>query len=154
MGEDLILNMRLFPYVKKYVRIPDIVYYYRIGGMTSKYNTHFYPDLKAQYFDKLETIKKYNYEKVIQPTKIEMCNILCSQVKQMLLYGKGINEIESFIQSEMDSGFIEEISAGISYHSSLLLARKDPDIIIANLRKGLWKTKLHRDLYNTISRCC
>ena len=148
MGEDLILNMRLFPYVKKYVTISDVVYYYCIGGMTSKYNTHFYPDLKAQYYYKLQTIREYNYEKALQPTMIEMCNILCSQVRQMLLYGKSLNIIEEFIKNEIDSGFIDEISGGVSYHSAILLARKDPNYIIATLRKGLWKAKLRRALYS------
>jgi hypothetical protein len=148
MGEDLLLNMRLFPNVSKYVSIPDIVYYYRIGGMTSHYNTHFYPDLKAQYFIKLDAINKYDYFKALRPTKIEMCNIVCSQVKQMLLYQKSMDEIRSFLQDEIDSGFIDEISENISYPNATLLAGKDREAIIKALRKGMWKSRIRRFIYS------
>ena len=148
MGEDLMLNMRLFPYVSKYVSIPDIVYYYRIGGMTSHYNTHFYPDLKAQYFIKLDAIKKYDYYKALRSTKIEMCNIVCSQVKQMLSYRKSLEEIRSFLQNEIDSGFIDEITENLSYPSAKLLAGKDIEAIIKALRKGIWKSRVRRFAYS------
>jgi glycosyltransferase involved in cell wall biosynthesis len=148
MGEDLLLNMRLFPNVSKYVSIPDIVYYYRIGGMTSHYNTHFYPDLKAQYFIKLDAINKYDYFKALRPTKIEMCNIVCSQVKQMLLYQKSMDEIRSFLQDEIDSGFIDEISENISYPNATLLAGRDREAIIKALRKGMWKSRIRRFIYS------
>jgi glycosyltransferase involved in cell wall biosynthesis len=152
MGEDLILNMRLFPYVKKYVSIPTPVYYYRIGGMTSHYNTSFYPDLKAQYYIKLDTIQQYNYLKAVRPTKVEMCNIVCSQVKQMLLYRRRDEDILSFIQKEIDSGFIDEITDNISYPSATLLAGKDRESIVASLRQGIWKKRFRKSLYSIFFR--
>ena len=148
MGEDLVLNMRLFPYVKKYVSIPTTVYCYRFGGMTSHYNTSFYPDLKAQYFIKLDTIQKYNYLKAICSTKVEMCNIVCSQIKQMLLYRRSEKEVFSFLQKEIDSGFIDEITDYISYPSATLLAGKDKESIVASLKQGLWKSRLKKTLYS------
>jgi hypothetical protein len=148
MGEDLILNMRVFPFVHKYAIIPDLVYFYRIGGGTSRYNTRFYPDLKAQYFIKMDTLRQFNYLKAERPTKIEMCNVLCSQVKQMLLYRKDKEKIVSFLQEEIDSGFVDEISSGIQYPSALLLAGKDIGAIIASQQNGLWKARLRKAAYS------
>ena len=151
MGEDLVLNMRLFPYVKKYCVIPDVVYYYRVGGMTSRYNRHLYPDLKAQYYLKMNTIAKYEYYKALDCTKIEMCNAFRSQVKQMLLYNKSKKDMVSFIEREIDSGFIDEIADNISFPTPKLLSEKNVEKIIDSVRQGLWKDRVKRVIYKCIS---
>ena len=151
MGEDLVLNMRLFPYVKKYCVIPDIVYYYRLGGMTSRYNRHLYSDLKAQYYLKMNTIAKYEYYKATNFTKSEMCHVFLSQIKQMLLYWKSKKEVKSFIQQEIDSGFIDEITKNVPYPTAQFLSNKDEEMIINRVRKGLWKDRVKRVIYKCIS---
>lgn len=52
MGEDLLVNMCLFPFVRKYVVTNHCVYYYRYGGLTSRFNPTLYCDLKKQYYIK------------------------------------------------------------------------------------------------------
>ena len=49
MGEDLAFNLKLFPRLKSIYILDNIGYSYRFGGMTSRYNPHLLPDLKALY---------------------------------------------------------------------------------------------------------
>ncbi len=113
MGEDLVTNMQLFPFIQKYVVIDDITYCYRWGGMTSRFNPWFYPNLKEQYFLKMRMIEKYAYSKAIRSTKVEMCNILHSNLIQMFRYHKPISEVEAFFRQEITSGFVDEITSGV-----------------------------------------
>ncbi len=151
MGEDLILNMQLFPHVKKYCVIPDIVYYYRVGGMTSHYNKHLYPDLKAQYYLKLETIDKYEYYKATDFTKVEMCHVFRSQIKQMLMYRQPKKDIVSFIRQEITSGFIDEITEGVPYPTAKFLSEKNVENIIDSVSQGLWKDRVKKITYRVLS---
>ena len=153
IGEDLLLSMKLFLAAERYAITDDNVYYYRYGGVTSRYNPDLYPDLKAQYYIKVDTIKKYGYDKALITTKIEMCNVLRSQVKQMLLYNKPYSEIEDFLKGEIQSGFIEEITRDIpiypAYYS--FLNDKDVNAFIQSEKKGLWKLKMGRYVKKVIA---
>lgn len=153
IGEDLLLSMELFLAAERYVMTDDNVYYYRYGGVTSRYNPYLYQDLKAQYYIKLGMINKYGYEKALCTTKIEMCNVLRSQVKQMLLYNKPYSEIDDFLNGEIQSGFIDEITRDIpkypAYYS--FLEDKDVTAFILSEKKGLWKQKISRYVKNVIA---
>lgn len=113
MGEDLMLNMSLFPNIRKYVRIPNIVYNYRMGGLTSGYNPTLYSDLKEQYYVKLRMIERYGYAKALRTTKVEMCNVLFSNVVQQIRWRVG--NVNDFLKNEDENGFIGEITRGIEY---------------------------------------
>lgn len=144
MGEDLLLSMRIFPFISKYVVIEDNVYFYRYGGGTSRYNPNLYSDLKAQYYIKLNAIKKYKYEKALRTTKIEMCNVLHSQIIQMLVYGYPYSDVKDFFDKEVASGFVDEITKDIDYQLDYypLLKEKDIDGIIALDKKIVCKGKI------------
>lgn len=144
MGEDLLLNMRIFPTISKYVIIEDNVYFYRYGGGTSRYNPNLYRDLKAQYYIKLATIKKYSYDKALPGTKIEMCNVLHSQIVQMLVYNYPYNEVKAFFDREVASGFVDEITKDVDYRLDYypFLKRKDLDGIIATDRNAIRKGRI------------
>jgi hypothetical protein len=98
-------------------------------------------------------INKYGYDKALCTTKIEMCNVLRSQVKQMLLYNKPYSEIEDFLKGEIQSGFIEEITRDIpkypAYYS--FLEDKDVNAFIQSEKKGLWKLKMGRYVKRVIA---
>ncbi|WP_270492048.1 glycosyltransferase family 2 protein [Bacteroides finegoldii] len=93
MGEDLLVNMYLFPFVNKYVVTNHCVYYYRYGGLTSQFNSMLYSDLKKQYYIKMNMLVEYDYQKGVRSTKIEMCNVLCSHLIQMYRFNKSEQEI-------------------------------------------------------------
>lgn len=87
MGEDLAFNMQLFPFLKNIYIINDTGYCYRFGGMTSRYNPDLLPDLKRLYRIKEELIKRYRYEKASDYIRIELKNVLKSDICQMIRFG-------------------------------------------------------------------
>ena len=127
MGEDLMLNMRIFPNIKKYAIISDCVYYYRWGGITSGFNRHLYPSIKAEYYIKLKTIERYDYKKALRFTKIEMCNVFNTQMEQLVGYNKTLNEIQKFFNDEVESGFVDQITDGITCRGGYFPYLKQPD---------------------------
>ncbi|QIU95151.1 glycosyltransferase family 2 protein [Bacteroides faecium] len=152
MGEDLITNMQIFPYVKKYVVLNDNVYYYRYGGMTSNFNPTLYYDLKEQYYLKKEMIEKYEYKKGERSAKIEMCNVLCSNLIQMYRFGKTEKEVRSFIVKEIVMGFVDEITIGIEYdkESFTYLKKKDIESLLIYCRKVADEKKTLRYVFNKL----
>ena len=80
----------------------DIGYSYRYGGMTSRYNPKLYPDLKKLYLLKEQLIEQYHYYKASDYIKIEIKNVLRSDVCQQILYHVGTkDQIVSNIAKEL-----------------------------------------------------
>lgn len=92
MGEDLVFNLKLFPYLKSIYIMDDIGYSYRFGGMTSRFNKRLYPDLKRLYLLKEQLIDKYNYAKASDYIKIEIKNVLRSDIYQQIVYKVGTED--------------------------------------------------------------
>lgn len=105
MGEDLAFNLQLFPHLKKIKIIPYNGYNYKFGGMTTKYNKNLLPDLKKLYTIKKELIDKYQYYKASDYIRIELKNVLISDIKQRILFKYGSQEdiINQINQELMDS---------------------------------------------------
>ena len=154
MGEDLILNMRIFPSISKYIVIEENVYFYRYGGGTSRYNPNMYSDLKSQYYIKLDAIKKYKYAKALRTTKIEMCNVLHSQIIQMLVYGYPYSDVKDFFAEEVASGFVDEITKDVDYRLDYypLLKKKDIDGIIALDKEVVRKGKITKIVKHLLNK--
>lgn len=111
MGEDLAFNMQLFPFLKRVYIINDIGYSYRFGGMTSKYNPDLLSDLKHLYCIKEELIKKYQYEKASDYIRIELKNVLKSDVCQMIYFDVFPKEdIINKIKSELKDSVYKRIT--------------------------------------------
>lgn len=115
MGEDLISNLRIFPFVQRYSRISTPVYNYRYGGITSSYNKTLYVDLKEQYYIKIKTAEEYKYEQAYRTIKVEMCNVIFSHLVQIIRFGYGRNEAKEFLEGEIANDFVREITQGIEY---------------------------------------
>ena len=145
--EDLVFSMRLLPLVKRYVRISQCVYNYRWGGTTSKYHPNFYPSQKKCYFDKLAAIKQYDYQKALRWTKIEMCNVFNTNIQQMVEWKIPYEEMKVFFDGEVQSGFVDQITDGITCRGAFFpyLKAHDLDGMIAvtkaEMRKR-WKRRL------------
>lgn len=104
MGEDLAFNIQLFPFLKKIVFLNKPGYNYRIGGMTSRYNTHFLQDMKKLFQFKLELIEKYDYHKADPWVRYELKNVLRTEIFQRIQFKMGDkNEIIDFISKEIES---------------------------------------------------
>lgn len=59
LGEDLFLNLEIFTKVKKVKVINKTLYYYRIGGFTSKYMPYHFDDIIIGYEIQKEIIDEY-----------------------------------------------------------------------------------------------
>lgn len=144
-GEDLIMNMKIFPYIRKYVTVDKEIVHYYYGGVTSSLDPSFYECSKKQYFLKLEMINQYGYSKATRTTAIEMCNILNTTVQQMLLAHRPYEEIRRFLEGEASSGFLEEISSTAGNVNAFTNIReKNLDGIIATQQSRLWRVRLRR----------
>lgn len=151
-GQDLIMNMKLFPFVHKYVTIDkDIVHYY-YGGVTSSLDSSFYDSFKEQFFLKLDTINRYGYTKAKRTVGIEMCNVLNTAVQQMLLARRPYEDIRRFLECEASSGFFDEIaSAAGDAKASVNIKRKNLDGIITAQQSGIWRLRIRRFCKSLVS---
>lgn len=85
-GEDLCLNMHIFPNIQSLYTINDIVYTYNYGGMTSNYNKDLMNDAIHAYDIKKLYLDKYNYGKGYVYIDIELVNFIKTDIAQLYLY--------------------------------------------------------------------
>lgn len=89
LGEDLIITLNLMPKAQKTVVIPDYIYNYRIGGGTSKYNSHMIDDWLSLYRYKAQFAKRYPMPQNIQKLMdIELCNMMFTYFRMLGRSGK------------------------------------------------------------------
>jgi len=92
MGEDLYFNLELFPHLQK-IYIDDYIgYNYRFGGMTTRYNKNLLPNLKVLYGIKKRKIEEYKYDKASEYIRIELKNVLISDINQRILFNYSSKE--------------------------------------------------------------
>lgn len=123
MGEDLYFNLEIFPHLQK-IYIDDYIgYNYRFGGMTTQYNKNLLPNLKVLYSIKKRKIEKYKYDKASEYIRIELKNILISDIKQRILFKYGSKEdIINQINQELTDPIWNDIQQ-----------IKDPKIIVSSI---------------------
>ena len=92
MGEDLMFNLMLFPHLNSIACINCIGYSYRFGGMTTKYNPTLLSDLKKLFIIKDNLAKEYHYDRAFDPLRVEMKNVLRSDICQRIIYLKTSKE--------------------------------------------------------------
>ena len=89
-GEDLVLQMKIFPFVKNYYAIDKIIYNYRFGipGISDKYLNSWLENARKLYEIKMRILKDANYEDGIYYQKIELVNYIKSYINTCLRYRK------------------------------------------------------------------
>ncbi len=153
MGEDLYFNMILFPYLKSIYIMDKVGYNYRFGGMTSRYNPHLLPDLKALYKVKDNLIDKYNYSKAYDFIRIELKNVFRSDICQLMIYNAGNKDfiIDKIIE-ELSDPVYNEIQK-VKEHPNFLkepfviaMAQKDAFSIYDQCLEIVKKNRFERNL--------
>lgn len=159
MGEDLVFNMKLFPFLNKIYLIDKPYYNYRYGGMTSRYNPHLLKDLKAQFLLKLDAIDKFSYHKADNSTRIEMVNVLHSDIKQRLIYlgDQTRDKLVEDIRDEIDEDFwceVLNITNGYFDNSPFYIAlmNRDAESLYAICKKEVDSTRIQRACKRVASR--
>lgn len=109
MGEDLVFNLCLFPFISSAYFLDIPLYNYRYGGMTNRYNPYLLKDLKRQFLLKLEMIKKYNYHMADDPIRIEIVNVFHSDIKQKIINKELGENLILKIQKEINDPFWEDV---------------------------------------------
>lgn len=149
MGEDLMFNMKLFPYYKRYALIDYKGYNYRVGGITSRYNPSLWEDLKRQYWLKRDFAHQYNYLKANRTLNIELKNIFISCLCQRIIYLRECRmDLSKWLTKELNETALwndicimakTEKDAIYSY-----IANKDTEAIIDEAHKRLYATRWRR----------
>lgn len=110
MGEDLYFNLCIFPHLQSVYIDSYVGYNYRFGGMTNHYNPTFLKDMKNLYYLKKRFIEQYQYDKASDFIRIELKNVLVSDIKQRILFKYGNREeIISQLQLELSDPVYEDL---------------------------------------------
>lgn len=84
--EDLSYNMHILPYAKKIAIIPDVLYYYRWGGFTNRYDKTILDTALVGYRLKTYQIEKYGMTQFKVSTAIELLNYLNTYFSKSVEY--------------------------------------------------------------------
>ena len=87
-GEDLIVNMRLFPHIKTFYAIDKIIYNYKIGlpGISDKYLDSWLENARKLHELKMQTLLEANYKKGIYYQKRSLVNYIYSYINICIRY--------------------------------------------------------------------
>lgn len=89
MGEDLSVTIRVISTIKKLVIIPDVVYYYRVGGGTWKYMPYMMEDFVNLYRYKKEFADRYPMpQNAKYYMDVELLNVTKTHFLQCIKCGK------------------------------------------------------------------
>lgn len=94
LGEDLNYNIQIFPKAEKIVFIPELVYCYRYGGMTSKFNSQLLPAAIKMYNLKQDIASKLDSETYKKYIRIELKNYLKTYIEMFLKFRDGLSSVE------------------------------------------------------------
>lgn len=116
MGEDLIFSMLVHPHLDKIAFVDQPVYYYRVGGGTSKSNPTFLKDIKKQYRIKEDAIRRYNYYKALPYIKYELINCFYSFAQGLLVKDNfSKEELIRFVTEELKDKIYQEATTNIRF---------------------------------------
>ncbi|MBI9041553.1 glycosyltransferase family 2 protein [Lutibacter sp.] len=112
LGEDLNYNIQVFPEAKNIYFTKEVVYNYRFGGMTSKFNSEIIEEALKMYVLKQEMILKYKLPELDKYIKIELKNYLRTYIEMLLIY-KPFSKEQSYgeIEKLMEHNNYKEIIA-------------------------------------------
>lgn len=89
MGDDLIMTLDLMPKAENVVIVPDVVYHYRPGGGTSKFQPQLLNDWLALYRFKAKYAEKYPMPQPIEKLMdVELCNMIFTYFEMLQAHGK------------------------------------------------------------------
>ena len=101
MGEDQFFNLKLFPYLRAMYRTDEMVYIYRYGGGTTRFNPHF-PQLFVSSDKRLALLDQYQYTPGYKPLFDEYVACLYFYASQ-LIYDKrgGKEDVIDYFKKEL-----------------------------------------------------
>ena len=158
-GDDLVVTLNTSVLAKKTCFIPDIIYEYRIGGGTSKYNPHMLEDWLALYRYKKTFIGLYPMKQNAQVLMdIELCNM-------MMTYFRMLKQSQRFSEDELrryinDTIQIPEVRSAAQnpdipsgeYCNVTMLRDRESERILAELESEFQRNKFKQTIHNMLRR--
>ena len=154
MGEDLSVTIRILPEVKCLVIIPDVVYYYRVGGGTSMFMPYMMDDFVTLYRYKREYARRYPISRDADYfMDVELLNITKTHFLQLVKSGRYSeiqlnNEIRKVCAIEevcRAAEKLKDLQENISPYADLVFSI-DTKAIKAEIQKSIdnhkWKDKV------------
>ena len=147
-GKTLPLISNYFHIYLKFTYSKNVDINYRFGGMTTRYNTCLLPDLKKLYYIKKALIDKYQYHKASDYIRIELKNVLKSDICQMIAFKvRSPKEIKNRISEELKDPIYKDIMQ-VQNHPAFL---EDPFIKAiaaydSNMRYDLCKKQFKKEI--------
>lgn len=155
MGEDLTIMLSIIPLCKKIITVPEIVYHYRVGGITSKFMPYMLEDFLALYQYKEKMAARYPMPfDVARLMNIELINIARSYLLMCAKAGKySVSELNEEIQKIVKNPIIRNAAENVENIDMAEYIRKEQyDLIAENIwqtvKKDKWKDRLKRILYS------
>ena len=103
MGEDQFFNLKLFPYLRAMYRTDEMVYIYRYGGGTTRFNTN-YPQLFASSDKRLKLLDHFQYNPGYKPLFDEFIACLYFYASQLIFDKRADKDgIINFFKDEMNN---------------------------------------------------
>lgn len=111
--EDIAFNMQLMFEAERVAVMPDVVYYYRYGGGTSKFMPTYWTDCVGLYEFKLRQIEKYDLPgEFVTTTAIELKNELW--VWLTMFYQKNKNDVDAVKQEIIDCCSMSQVVQAVN----------------------------------------
>lgn len=132
--EDLSYNMHILPYARKIAILPDILYYYRWGGFTNRYDKTILATALTGYRLKMQQIVQWQMPQFKHSTAVELLNYLNTYFSQCVSYD--VFNREQFLEEARRLFSIEEVDEASNivkeydkYHREYIDAMLDRDFV-------------------------
>ena len=155
MGDDLNIMLNIIPLCKKIITVPEIMYHYRVGGITSRFMSYMLDDFLAlyQYKEKMAAYYPMPFD-VAKLMNIELINIARSYLLMCAKAGRySVSQLEKKIQEIVQNPIIRNAAENVENIDMAEFIRKEQhDLIAENIwqtvKKDKWKDRLKRILYS------
>lgn len=158
-SEDLCFNLQVLPHANKIVSIPEIIYFYRWGGMTNNINKNLFKDACTAYNFKLKMFNEHNSQESYSKASVELCNFFITYIDTYLKY-TNLNdlEIKNIISEEIKNETLQK-AVNIPMYDWFLdnklyncIKIQDIDEFLRIQKNGIKKRRLKSKIMNFMSK--
>ena len=117
--EDIAFNLQMVLLAKRIAVMPDVVYFYRVGGGTSKFMPDFLDDCISLYKFKINQIEKYHLDEEMKFTSaVELKNELYTWLEMYCIRYDGMKNAQLMKDEIRRTVVLEEIKEAVYYPKS------------------------------------
>ena len=155
MGDDLSVMLHALPLCSRLTVLPENVYYYNVGGNTTRYMPYMLEDFLAlyQYKEKMAVCYPMPYD-VAKLMNIELVNIVKSYLLMCAKAGRySAGQLDEEIQKIVKNPIIRRAAENAENIGLAEYIRQGQNDLIADniwqtVKKDKWKDRLKRLLYS------